>query len=144
MSVRDKLPTAAIYEMRRKLRALYDSDPQAFEECMRSIVSRGDAWRAALPPMETARGKPIQVSDASLAMLLADYRNRPSGVSRDEFLDALARKGCAYGNPYFVGEWRNAETIRTHLKNAEKKAREDSSFADEVNFNQWALSVISV
>jgi len=120
--------------IKRGLRRLHDSDPSAFEEVMEALLKAGRLWRGQLPPMETVRGKPKQVNDATLAALLADYRNRPGGVSREGFLNRLASEGCQYGNVYFTGKWTSADTILTHFKAAEKKAKVDDGFAGEVEF----------
>ena len=126
--------------IKRGLRRLYDSDPRAFEEVMENLLKYGRLWKGQLPPMETVRGKPKQINDATLAALLADYRNRPSGVSRERFLDRLASEGCQYGNAYFTGKWSDADTILTHLKTAEKKAKVDNAFAGDVAFWQEVFS----
>lgn len=127
---------ADLMAIKRGLRRLYDSDPSAFEEVMEKLFKSGRLWRGQLPPMETIRGKPKQINDATLAALLADYRNRPRGVSRERFLDRLASEGCQYGNAYFTGKWSDASTILTHLKTAEKKAKADAAFANDVEFWQ--------
>jgi hypothetical protein len=127
---------ADLMAIKRGMRRLYNSDPSAFEEVMEKLLKSGRLWRGQLPPMETVRGKPKQVNDGTLAALLADYRNRPSGVSREKFLGRLAAEGCQYGNAYFTGKWRDADTILTHLKAAERKVKSDAVFAGDVEFWQ--------
>jgi hypothetical protein len=106
---------------------LYEADPDAFAAILEQELYRaGPNWPNQLPPPETKA-----VSRRTLAFLLADYLNRPNCCS-----------GCRYGHTYFVGCWSNAETIGSHLKNAEKLAKIDTGFATEVEICRRDLARI--
>jgi hypothetical protein len=125
---------------KRQLRKLYDRYPAAFEYMIARFLRFPDHWRDQLPPFEGSGTKPQQVTRHTLVLLLADYRNRQG--SREEFKEALAQSGCPYGNPYFTGEWRNADTIENHLKAAEALAKKDPDF--EADVEDWRGPLLTV
>jgi hypothetical protein len=129
-----------LYVCKRELRRLYDRYPAAFEWMVMQFLRAGEKhWHGQLLPMEAVNGKPVQVNEETLAMLLADYRiKKAAGVKRRNFLERLADHGCSYGNAYFQSRWNETTTINSHLKRAEKLAKIDP-FSDRVAWFEWAL-----
>lgn len=137
--------TEAHLEMKRDMRRLYDRSPKAFTSVMNELMAAGEQWLKHLPPMETGAGtKPIEVDKNALALLLADYRNRPKGWTKERFLERLASEGASFGTAYVRGRWENADTIAHHLKKAMRLAKQEEAFADKVQFYQEAFADLRI
>lgn len=117
--------TPEMAALRRELRTLVDLYPTQFETMLRLIAMAGENWRSLLPPQESAGDRPQQATRETLALLLADYRNRLP-KTRQQFLEDLV--GARFGNAYFVGAFATAETAAYYLKQAEALAKTDPDF----------------
>jgi transposase len=118
------------------LRQAKSEDPQAFEEAIRAYLEKGDS---ALKPASRG-GRPRQLSRTTYALLLADVKARPDGMSEAEKLKELADKGVKWGRDMaHVSRWLNANTIKTHLKSAKRLAETDPGFAEDVEFFCWCF-----
>ncbi len=114
-----------VYEIRRKLRNLYESNPEMFRSCIEEIE-----YIYQLSP-DVVRGK-TTITKSHLSILLAMYLNRQKGVSREKFLGDLAEVGCTYQDYYQKGTWDNSEAILKQLKRAQKLVKSDADFKDKV------------
>lgn len=114
--------------VKRGLRELYDSYPDAFELVARQMMLGN--WRELLPPIVKGRdGKVIKVTEESLLLLLVDYRSRPKGMSRSQFVKIMRMD---VGGDYFQNTWRG-ETLLHYLNKAERLAKQSRSFAHFVD-----------
>jgi hypothetical protein len=124
--------------VRLALRKLLDRYPDAFVSVMRDMISNDEHWQKLLPPRDDKR-----ITPTTLAMLLADYRNaKKLKYTREEFLARSAEEGCAWGGPYHGGTWENEETIKSHLTEAEARAKKDIAFNADVDFYEWAMESV--
>ena len=121
--------TSDVIAVRRAMRELYEQHPQGFEIMITLIQRSGTHWLDQLPPIpKGADGSVLQVTREVLALLLADYLNRPRGVTKEMFAEASATTLCKHGHSYAVGTWGNAQTILDYIAKAQSLAKRESDF----------------
>jgi hypothetical protein len=124
------LKPGADLEMRRRLRQLFDEDPEAFTRAIEDLQRAGKHWPKQLPPIPRK-----QITRQTQAMLLADYENRSCHgrqVKKDEWLRERAKTGLRYGHAYGEYRWNTADAIWQQVKEAKRLARSDPTFASLV------------
>ena len=134
-----------------ELRKLYDRYPKAFEDSVRSLQTyfvfcqtfglSEEKWREViLPPADLVRGKPT-IPEWIFAMLLTQYRVRPPGETREDFIERMVKDGLTFNGAYTATEWTNSSTVAAHLKAAEKMEKDKPDFAAGVEIcMEWAAS----
>jgi hypothetical protein len=101
-----------------------------------AVAARID-W--VLPRIDFVRGKAAKADTTSLACLLIYYRSeRAHGVSREEFLHQTAQ-AAHVTNGYSRTQLATEGTVAEYLKAAERRARNDASFARLVKDNLKSL-----
>jgi hypothetical protein len=131
-----------ILTVRLELRKLFDRYPKAFEAVMGVLGVSAEDWEELLPPRSSNR-----ISREDLAQLLGDYRNaRDLGWGRSDYFTKVAEDGWPWGGVgvlevnYHSGIWNTPEAVEAQLKNAERLAKADPVFAEDVNFWQDCLA----
>ena len=124
-----------------ELRKLYDRYPKAFESSVRSLQLFEEKWREViLPPADLVRGKPT-IPEWIFAFLLTQYRVRPPGETREDFIERMSKDGLTFNGAYTATEWTNSFTVAAHLKAAEKMEKDKPDFAGGVEICvEWAAS----
>lgn len=122
---------AADREMSRRLRKLFETDPDAFSRAVAKVQMAGSGWKSLFPRIPAGR-----ITREVLAMLLADYENRNAHgapVSKSAWLKRRAEHGFKYGHTYGEYSWSTVDAIEKQLKNARAILRADPDFKDEVD-----------
>ena len=110
--------------VKRGLRELYDSYPDAFELVARQMMLGN--WRELLPPIVKGRdGKVIKATDEMLLLLLVGYKSRPKGMSRAQFVKSVRMD---VGSDYFQNTL-TGQTLLHYLNKAQRLAKQSPSFA---------------
>jgi hypothetical protein len=133
--------TPELSKMLLRLRRLHDEDPELFGLALRLGFRDGSALG---PPPALVRGKPLRDNELSLALLLGDYRHRPAGMTREQWLEDRAGHGLLSGTAYAVRVDRTADTILTRLKKAEHRAKVDPEFSEQADFWGEALRALDI
>lgn len=123
-------------EMREEIRQFYRRNPHGFRECIEEF----EAW-----VRERREGdRRPRIPRIALVMLLADWHQaKRRRIRRDDFLARRAAKGLKWGDGRELrGTWVNENTILDHLKEAQRRCKEDASFAADVEFYTWALGKV--
>lgn len=129
MSEKTRLPpSSAMREMRRQFAKLLAESPDAFHACVTEYQKLGPSY------FRTDDGlRKNSVPQSDLVWLLARYKARPRGMTKDAFCAAEAAKGHRWGDRFSGGVWRGADAIEKQLKNAQGLEKRDPKFAFEVD-----------
>lgn len=135
MSAAVPLPNrTAMREMRREFARLIAESPEAFDACVLEYQKLGPSY---FSPDDGLRKNSVPQSE--LVLLLAQYKTRPRGMSKDAFCETEAAKGYKWGNRFSGGTWRGRDAIEKQLKNAQRAVKLDPRFASEVDFMATAF-----
>jgi hypothetical protein len=127
----------AMREMRRQFARLIAESPDAFHACVKEYQKLGPSY------FRTEDGlRKNSVPQSDLVWLLAQYKTRPRGMTKDAFCDAEAAKGHKWGDRFSGGMWLGRDAIEKQLKNAQRAEKSDPRFASEVDYTATALREI--
>lgn len=128
----------AMRDMRKEFARLIEKDPDAFRQCVAEYQRRG---AEAFPPVERTGGRPT-TPELNLSMLLADYKARPEGERRRDWIERKGSEGVQGCTRFQEVSWMTPDALAAALKKAEKNYHESPEFARLTDFRAWALQVL--
>lgn len=131
--------STAMREMRRQFVKLIAESPEAFHACVAEYQKFGARH---FKPLDDVLRK-NRVPQSVLVMLLADYRARPPGMSKDDFCAAMAANCAQWGDRFSGSSWHTASAVEKQLKRAMREEKKDPGFAAGVKYTTMVFRRIA-
>ena len=122
--------------MRRAFAELIADNPEEFDACVKEYQRRGPEGFPK-PKSPTRPETPNKV----LAFLLADYQSREN-ETRQAWIERKAQEGVRTADRFQSRQWHGPDAIESNLKKAQKLYKQDTDFAGDVDFYQWAFGLL--
>lgn len=126
-------------EIKRLLRKARNIDPEAFDRAISDYRDRGDQALAPCKPP----GAPERMDATIRALFLADVMNRSEKLgSQNKAAKDIADNRTAWRSKTGRGKYMNANTVKSHIRNAKDQYESDPDFRDKVDFYREALGFL--